>query len=86
MKLHPYGDLAKKRTVGSRWSGLLLVDHQYGIRKVLGAGPAGIVRLLSRNFMILVGIALVIAAPLACMTMHRWLQDFALKMGVFTGE
>jgi len=55
---------------------------EIGIRKVLGASPASIVRMLSTNFLILVGIALLIAAPLAWMTMHRWLQDFAYRITI----
>lgn len=55
---------------------------EIGIRKVLGASPGSIVRLLSRNFMILVGVALLIAAPLAWMAMHRWLQDFAYRISI----
>jgi len=39
--------------------------REVGIRKVLGADTGAIVWLLSRNFMVLVGIALVIAAPIA---------------------
>ncbi len=55
---------------------------EIGIRKVLGASPVSIVRMLSTNFLILVGIALLIAAPLAWMTMHRWLQDFAYRISI----
>jgi putative ABC transport system permease protein len=55
---------------------------EIGIRKVLGASPASIVQLLSRNFMILVGLALLIAAPLSWLAMHRWLQDFASRITI----
>jgi len=55
---------------------------EIGIRKVLGASPASIVRLLSRNFIILVGLALVIASPLAWMVMHKWLEDFAYRVSI----
>jgi putative ABC transport system permease protein len=55
---------------------------EIGIRKVLGATPASIVRLLSRNFLILVTIALLIAAPMAWLAMHRWLQDFAYRITI----
>jgi len=55
---------------------------EIGIRKVLGASPASIVRLLSRNFLILVTIALLIAAPMAWLAMHRWLQDFAYRIAI----
>jgi len=50
---------------------------EIGIRKVLGATTVGIVQLLSRDFLKLVLIALVIAAPLAWYFMHSWLENFA---------
>jgi putative ABC transport system permease protein len=56
--------------------------REVGIRKVLGADMGAIVWLLSRNFMVLVGIALVIAAPIAWLVMHNWLQDFAYRVDI----
>jgi putative ABC transport system permease protein len=53
--------------------------REIGIRKVLGASVGGIVLLLSKDFLKLVGIAIVIASPLAWWIMHRWLQDFAYQ-------
>jgi putative ABC transport system permease protein len=50
---------------------------EIGVRKVLGASTAGIVRLLSADFMKLVLVALVIAVPLSWWAMSRWLQAFA---------
>jgi putative ABC transport system permease protein len=55
---------------------------EIGIRKVLGASPAGIVALLSRNFVMLVGIALLIATPMAWFVMDRWLRDFAYRIDI----
>jgi putative ABC transport system permease protein len=55
---------------------------EIGIRKVLGASPASIVRLLSRNFILLVGLALLIAAPLSWIVMHKWLEDFAYRVDI----
>jgi putative ABC transport system permease protein len=55
---------------------------EIGIRKVLGASPSSIVRLLSRNFMLLVGLALVIASPLSWIVMHKWLEDFAYRVDI----
>ncbi len=55
---------------------------EIGIRKVLGASVAGIVALLSNDFLKLVFIAIVIATPLAWYAMHRWLQDFAYKITI----
>ncbi len=53
---------------------------EIGIRKVLGASILGIVILLSKDFLKLVLIAILIASPLAWYVMNRWLQDFAYKI------
>ena len=53
--------------------------REIGIRKVLGAGVPQLVTLLSREFVLLVGLSTVIAAPVAGWAMHRWLQDFAYR-------
>lgn len=53
---------------------------EIGIRKVLGASVSGIVGLLSKDFLKLVIIALVIALPLAFYAMNRWLEDFAYRI------
>ena len=52
---------------------------EIGIRRVLGASVTGIVALLSKDFLKLVGIAAVIALPFAWWAMNRWLQDFAYR-------
>jgi hypothetical protein len=53
--------------------------REIGIRKVLGANVTGIISLLSKDFLGLVLIAIVIASPLAWYIMHGWLQDYAYK-------
>lgn len=50
---------------------------EIGIRKVLGASTTNLVVLLSKDFLKLVLIALIIAIPLAWYLMNNWLQDFA---------
>ncbi|MFI5193213.1 MAG: ABC transporter permease [Chitinophagales bacterium] len=55
---------------------------EIGIRKVLGANVGGIVALLSRDFLRLVGIASVIAFPVAWWAMNQWLQSFAYRTGI----
>lgn len=55
---------------------------EIGIRKVLGASVAGITKLLSRDFLWLVGIAVLIAAPIAYYIMYQWLQDFAYRITI----
>jgi putative ABC transport system permease protein len=56
--------------------------REIGIRKVLGASVSGIVMLLSLDFMKLVGLAMIIASPVAYFIMHRWLQDFAYQVPI----
>ncbi len=51
--------------------------REIGIRKVLGASVASIVSLLSREFIWLIGIAFMIAAPLAWFFARQWLNKFA---------
>ncbi len=53
---------------------------EIGIRKVLGASVAGIVGLLSKEFLSLVIISLVIATPVAWYVMGRWMEDFAYRI------
>ena len=55
---------------------------EIGIRKVLGAGVATIVSLVSKEFLIPVCIAIVIASPLAWMVMRVWLQNFAYRIDI----
>jgi putative ABC transport system permease protein len=52
---------------------------EIGIRKVLGAAEAQIVFLLSKEFILLVLIANLVAWPVAYWAMHNWLQDFAYR-------
>jgi len=52
---------------------------EIGIRKVLGASVADIAVMLNRDFVVLVLIAFVIAAPISWYFMHQWLQDFAYR-------
>ncbi len=56
--------------------------REIGIRKVLGATIPGIVNMLSKEFMLLVFIAAVIAFPLAWFGMHNWLKDFAYRINI----
>ncbi|MCW3465870.1 ABC transporter permease [Chitinophaga nivalis] len=55
---------------------------EISIRKVMGASTASLFGLLSTDFMILVGIAFLIAAPIAWWAMHQWLQQFAYKTDI----
>ena len=53
---------------------------EIGIRKVLGASAAGIVAMLSKDFLKLVGISLLIALPLGWYLMNNWLANFAYRV------
>ena len=55
---------------------------EIGIRKVLGASVASIATMLSRDFVKLVLIAVVIASPAAWYFMNQWLQDFAYRTNI----
>lgn len=55
---------------------------EIGIRKILGAGMTSIVTLFSKEFLQLVAIAFITAAPLAWIVIHRWLQGFAYHTGI----
>ncbi|MCJ8211253.1 ABC transporter permease [Mucilaginibacter sp. RS28] len=55
---------------------------EIGIRKVLGADVSTIVAMLSKDFIKLVFIAIVIAGPLAWFAMQKWLQGFAYRQAI----
>ncbi|MDB5199417.1 MAG: macrolide export ATP-binding/permease MacB [Chitinophagaceae bacterium] len=55
---------------------------EIGIRKVLGAEVNSIVALLSKDFLKLVLIAIIIASPIAWFVMNQWLQDFAYRISI----
>jgi len=55
---------------------------EIGVRKVLGASVGGIVVLLSKDFVKLVGLAFVLAAPLAYLVMNWWLESFAYRADI----
>jgi putative ABC transport system permease protein len=65
--------------------------REIGIRKVLGASAFNITAMLSKDFLLLIILATVIASPIAWYFMHSWLQDFAYRINitwwvfVFTG-
>jgi len=55
---------------------------EIGIRKVLGASVSNLIGLLSKDFLKLVIIALILAIPIAWFAMNRWLQDFAYRVNI----
>ncbi|TNE59257.1 MAG: ABC transporter permease [Bacteroidetes bacterium] len=55
---------------------------EIGIRKILGASVAGIVGMLSKGYLLLVGLALLVAAPLTWYFMQQWLETFSYHIQV----
>ena len=55
---------------------------EIGIRKVLGADMKSLVALLSKDFLKLVCIAIIVASPVAYYLMNSWLQDFAYRVNI----
>jgi putative ABC transport system permease protein len=55
---------------------------EVGIRKILGASPKSIVILLSKKFLLLVLIALIIASPITYFVMSSWLTNFAYHIAI----
>ncbi|HEY4336521.1 MAG TPA: ABC transporter permease [Puia sp.] len=55
---------------------------EIGIRKVIGASALQVTYLLTREFLVLVGIAIVIAFPVAWLGMQKWLSGFAYRIPV----
>jgi hypothetical protein len=60
-------------------------NKEIGIRKVLGAGVGRLFVLLSAEFLVLIGIAFVIATPLAWWAMDRWLGGYAYRAPIGAG-
>ncbi|MDX9726766.1 MAG: ABC transporter permease [Bacteroidales bacterium] len=55
---------------------------EIGIRKVFGASEGVVVRLISRDFLILVGISIVIALPAAFYFMSNWLENYVYRTNI----
>lgn len=63
-------------------SSFLAIQHTWeiGIRKVLGASTGSILALLMKDFLVLIGVSLFIAWPLAYWVIQQWLNAFAYRM------
>ncbi|MCF3107474.1 ABC transporter permease [Niabella sp. CC-SYL272] len=58
---------------------------EVGIRKVLGASVTGLVFMLSREFLLLIGISFLLAVPVAWYMMQGWLNDFVYRIPLHAG-
>lgn len=56
--------------------------REVGIRKVLGASIQSIVGVLSKEFLILIGISVLLASPIAYFAANQWLKDFAYRIDI----
>jgi putative ABC transport system permease protein len=57
---------------------------EIGVRKVLGASVGGIVGLLSKDFLLLIGIAFLVATPVSFFLMKGWLEGFAYRINIYS--
>lgn len=68
------------------WGMILFESNQrtkeVGIRKVLGATALQIMSLLSKDFIKLILLAVILASPIAWWIMHKWLENFAYKIAI----
>src|SRR5207253_9589137 len=55
---------------------------EIGIRKVLGASIQDVLMLVSKEFVVLVGFAFLIAVPVTWWSMNVWLQEFAYRISI----
>jgi putative ABC transport system permease protein len=55
---------------------------EIGIRKVLGASPLSIIQILTKEYVYLIGIALIISMPIAFYITNMWLRDFAYRIDI----
>lgn len=56
--------------------------REIGVRKVLGASVLSLWQLLSKEFVLLVGLSVAIATPVAYLLLHRWLQQYTFHSGI----
>jgi len=55
---------------------------EIGIRKVLGASIGDILTTLSSSFVVMIGLSIIIATPIAWWIMNKWLEDFAYRISI----
>ena len=70
--------------LGLAWYSTTQRTKEIGVRKVLGASVGGIVGLLSKDFLWLVGIAFLVATPVSFWLMKRWLDGFYYRIHIWS--
>ncbi|MDO6491208.1 MULTISPECIES: ABC transporter permease [unclassified Cellulophaga] len=55
---------------------------EIGVRKVLGASVVGITQMLSKDFLKLIAVSLIVAFPVAYFVMQQWLEEFAFRVNI----
>lgn len=68
--------------VGLSTYNILQRTKEVGIRKLLGASVQNVVFILSKDFLLLVVLSFIMAAPVSWLVMHHWLQDFAYRITI----
>ena len=61
---------------------IALRTKEIGVRKVLGASISQVVILLSKDFLLMVLLAFIVAVPVTWLAMHNWLQEFAYRINI----
>ncbi|RYY26247.1 MAG: FtsX-like permease family protein [Chitinophagaceae bacterium] len=57
-------------------------SKEIGIRKVLGASVGSLIQLLTKEFVALVFVAIIIAVPVGWLSMNKWLEDFTYRISI----
>jgi putative ABC transport system permease protein len=70
--------------LGLAWYSTIQRTKEIGVRKVLGASVGGIVGLLSKDFLWLVGIAFLVATPVSFYLMKGWLDGFYYRIDIWS--
>ncbi len=87
LRLKPHaswGSVMNSASIGLASFAAAQRTREIGIRKVLGASVVNVVTLLSKELTMLVGLAFLIAVPVAYLAMNSWLANFAYRTTIGT--